>query len=118
MLVILIVQFVRHKVMLRRFCKKVKFAKLVNDLLFESNELCEKHENSTFRLIIGEQTIEFEDFTMAVQYLNCYTKEVLNDYEKITEMTDQYNLAEDENILNQIIYETKIWLWKHNAIEN
>lgn len=118
LLVVLIVQFIWIKIKVRRFCINVSFVKLVNDLLFESNELCEKYENSEIQLIVGDQIIEFEDFTVAVQYINFCTEEVLKEYEKIIEMTDQWDLSEHEKILNQIMHETKIWLWKHNSIEN
>lgn len=113
----LIIQLVRVKIMIQRFCVDVGVLKLLQDLMLDSDDLYNEFENSTFGLIVGEYYVEFDNFTSAVNYLEDYVQEVMKEYQKIIDWTGHYDLTEHGKFLNDINHKIKMWRWRHNAIE-
>lgn len=87
-LLILIFNLIKIKIMVNRFLEKVEFVATLEEWLLGGDELEEE-----------------------------YTKEVKEEYQKIIELTDSYDLSKEEKSLDQALYKIRIWRWKNNCIE-
>lgn len=116
-LIILIFNFIKIKIMVDRFLEKVEFVTALEDWLLGSDELEEEYNNTSFGFKVGKYYVEFDRFADAINYFEEYTKEVKEEYQKIIELTDYYDLSEEEKSLDQVLYKIRIWRWKNNCIE-
>lgn len=114
---ILIFYSIKIKIRVERFLGNVEIVALLEDWLLESDEIEQKYEDTSFGLVVGKYYVEFDKFVGAINYLEDYTKEIKEEYQKIIELTDNYDLAEKEKILDQTLYKIRMWRWKHNCIE-
>lgn len=114
---ILIFYSIKIKIRVERFLGNVEIVALLEDWLLESDEIEQKYEDTSFGLVVGKYYVEFDKFVEAINYLEDYTKEIKEEYQKIIELTDNYDLAEKEKILDQTLYKIRMWRWKHNCIE-
>ena len=114
---ILIFYSIKIKIRVARFLSNVEIVALLENWLLESDEIEQKYEDTSFGLVVGKYYVEFDKFVGAINYLEDYTKEIKEEYQKIIELTDNYDLAEKEKILDQTLYKIRMWRWKHNCIE-
>ena len=114
---ILIFYSITIKIRVARFLSNVEFVAVLENWLLESDEIEQKYEDTSFGLVVGKYYVEFDKFVGAINYLEEYAKEIKEEYQKIIELTDDYNLAEKEKILDQTLYKIRMWRWKHNCIE-
>lgn len=114
---ILIFYSIKIKIRVERFLGNVEIVALLEDWLLESDEIEQKYEDTSFGLVVGKYYVEFDKFVEAINYLEDYTKEIKEEYQKIIELTDSYDLSKEEKSLDQALYKIRIWRWKNNCIE-
>lgn len=116
-LLILIFNLIKIKIMVNRFLEKVEFVATLEEWLLGGDELEEECSDASFGFKVGKYYVEFDRFVDAMNYFEEYTKEVKEEYQKIIELTDSYDLSKEEKSLDQALYKIRIWRWKNNCIE-
>ena len=121
-LVIAVVIFIvlysaRVMVLVCRFLIEMDLVSILRENFFGSNNLYELYKDSPMSISVGEETIDFDNFLGGVNFLEEYAKMLLEDYKKIIDLTDYYELSSYEQILKETITDVRMWRWKHNGIE-
>lgn len=113
----IIVYIARVMFLVWRFSGDMGLVNILREWFFQNDDMYEIYKEQTMTLLVGKQRIEFENFAAAVNYLEIYVDIMLEDYQKIIDLTEYYELSEYEQVLKDIKQQARMWKWEHGELD-